>query len=146
MLFRSMLSLTAILVVRFIVPTPLTLNTSKASRKANPSFKSILKNTQLSRLNFGIFALHAAQMAMFIVVPLALATSGGLDVNQHWKVYLPVLLSSFVFMVPVIIVAEKFNRSKLVFVSSIFLMLIAQVMFGILINVFWGLEIGRAHV
>ena len=138
-MLTGMLSLTAILVVRFIVPTPLTLNTSKASRKATPSFKSILKNTQLSRLNFGIFALHAAQMAMFIVVPLALATSGGLDVNQHWKVYLPVLLSSFIFMVPVIIVAEKFNRSKLVFVSSIFLMLIAQVMFGILINVFWGL-------
>ena len=138
-MLTGILSLTAILVVRFIVPTPLTLNTSKASKKATPSFKSILKNTQLSRLNFGIFALHAAQMAMFIVVPLALATSGGLDVNQHWKVYLPVLLSSFIFMVPVIIVAEKFNRSKLVFVSSIFLMLIAQVMFGILINVFWGL-------
>jgi len=73
------------------------------------------------------------------VVPIALATSGGMDVNQHWKVYLPVLLSSFVFMVPIIILSEKFNRAKLVFISSIFLMLIAQLMFGILINVFWGL-------
>ena len=138
-MLTGFLSLSAILVVRFVVPTPLNINTSKVLKEPAPSFKSILKNKELSRLNFGIFALHAAQMAMFIVVPIALATSGGMDVNQHWKVYLPVLLSSFVFMVPIIILSEKFNRAKLVFISSIFLMLIAQLMFGILINVFWGL-------
>ena len=138
-MLTGFLSLSAILVVRFVVPTPLNINTSKALKEPAPSFKSILKNKELSRLNFGIFALHAAQMAMFIVVPIALATSGGMDVNQHWKVYLPVLLSSFVFMVPIIILSEKFNRAKLVFISFIFLMLIAQLMFGILINVFWGL-------
>ena len=138
-ILTGFLSLSAILVVRFVVPTPLTINTSKTLKEPAPSFKSILKNKELSRLNFGIFALHAAQMAMFIVIPIALATSGGMDVNQHWKVYLPVLLSSFVFMVPIIIVSEKFNKAKLVFISSIFLMLIAQLMFGILINVFWGL-------
>jgi MFS family permease len=138
-MLTGFLSLSAILVVRFVVPTPLNINTSKTLKEPAPSFKSILKNKELSRLNFGIFALHAAQMAMFIVVPIALATSGGMDVNQHWKVYLPVLLSSFAFMVPIIIVSEKFNKAKLVFISSIFLMLIAQLMFGILINIFWGL-------
>ena len=138
-MLTGFLSLAAILVVRFVVPTPISLNAEQTLKASPPSFQSILKNTQLSRLNFGIFALHAAQMAMFIVVPIALATSGGLDVNQHWKVYLPVLLSSFVFMVPIIIVSEKFNQSKLVFISSIFLMLMAQLMFGILIHVFWGL-------
>jgi MFS family permease len=138
-MLTGFLSLSAILVVRFVVPSPLNINTSKTLKEPAPSFKSILKNKELSRLNFGIFALHAAQMAMFIVVPLALATSGGMDVNQHWKVYLPVLLGSFVFMVPIIILSEKFNRAKLVFISSIFLMLIAQLMFGVLINIFWGL-------
>jgi MFS family permease len=138
-MLTGFLSLSAILVVRFVVPTPLTFNTSKTLKEPAPSFKSILKNKELSRLNFGIFALHAAQMAMFIVVPIALASSGGIDVNQHWKVYLPVLLSSFVFMVPIIVVSEKFNKAKLVFISSIFLMLIAQLMFGMLINIFWGL-------
>jgi MFS family permease len=140
-MLTGFLSLSAILVVRFVVPTPLNINTSKTLKEPAPSFKSILENKELSRLNFGIFALHAAQMAMFIVVPIALATSGGMDVNQHWKVYLPVLLSSFVFMVPIIILSEKFNRAKLVFISSIFLMLIAQLMFGVLINVFWGLVV-----
>ncbi|MEY4921076.1 MAG: Inner rane transport protein YajR, partial [Pseudomonadota bacterium] len=138
-MLTGFLSLSAILVVRFVVPTPLNINSSKTLKEPAPSFKSILKNKELSRLNFGIFALHAAQMAMFIVVPIALATSGGMDVNEHWKVYLPVLLSSFVFMVPIIIVSEKFNKSKFVFISSIFLMLIAQLMFGMLINIFLGL-------
>jgi MFS family permease len=138
-MLTGFLSLSAILVVRFVVPTPLNINTSKTFKEPAPSFKSILKNKELSRLNFGIFALHAAQMAMFIVVPIALATSGGMDVNQHWKVYLPVLLSSFIFMVPIIILSEKFSKAKLVFISSIFLMLIAQLMFGMLINIFWGL-------
>ena len=138
-MLTGFLSLAAMLVVRFVVPTPLTIKPFKMVKETTPTFKSIVKNTQLSRLNFGIFALHAAQMAMFILVPIALATSGGLDVNEHWKVYLPVLLGSFIFMVPIIIVSEKFNKSKLVFISCIFLMLIAQLMFGVLIHVFWGL-------
>jgi hypothetical protein len=33
------------------------------------------------------FALHAAQMAMFVVVPIALV-QGGLEGERHWLVYL----------------------------------------------------------
>ncbi|MFM8492060.1 MAG: MFS transporter, partial [Candidatus Methylopumilus sp.] len=51
-MLTGLLSLLAILVVRFVVPTPLTLKTSKVLKASQPSFKSILKNTQLSRLNF----------------------------------------------------------------------------------------------
>jgi len=131
------LALGGIAVLVWIVPSVAPV--VRDDQAVRPRLVDVLADRELARLNFGIFALHAAQMAMFIVVPLALATSGGLEVNQHWKVYLPVLLSSFVFMVPIIIVGEKFNKSKLIFVSSIFLMLVAQVMFGILINVFWGL-------
>ncbi len=138
-MLTGFLSLGAILIVRFVVPTPLTINIPITLKEPASDFISILKNTQLLRLNFGIFALHAAQMAMFILVPLALVTSGGLDVNQHWKVYLPVLLGSFVLMVPIIIASEKFNQSKLVFIGCIFLMLIAQLMFGFFIHIFWGL-------
>ena len=58
----GLLSLAAILVVRFVVPTPLSLNTSKVLKEETPSFKSILKNKELSRLNFGIFALDACLM------------------------------------------------------------------------------------
>jgi len=36
-----------------------------------------------------------------------LAKVGGLDARELWKVYLPVILVSFVLMVPVVFVAEK---------------------------------------
>ena len=40
-------------------------------------FGDVLKNPDLLRLNFGIFSLHAVQMAIFVVVPLALVSAGG---------------------------------------------------------------------
>jgi hypothetical protein len=36
-----------------------------------------------------------------------LISTGGLPVAEHWKVYLPALLMSFVIMVPAIVVAER---------------------------------------
>jgi predicted MFS family arabinose efflux permease len=99
----------------------------------------VLKNTQLLRLNYGIFALHAAQMAMFVVVPFAINDSSHLDVNQHWKIYLPVVLLSFLLMVPGIIYAEKQSKMKQVFVAAIAVMLLAQIMFAFSIHYFWGI-------
>jgi predicted MFS family arabinose efflux permease/copper chaperone CopZ len=92
-------------------------------------FSAVLADPQLLRLNFGIFTLHLAQMAMFVVVPAALVATGGLEVASHWKVYLPVVLGSFVLMVPAIIVAEKRARMKRVFVAAVALLLVSQLGF-----------------
>ena len=46
---------------------------------------------QLLRLNYGIFALHAALMALFVQVPFMLRDNG-VAAARHWLVYLPVLL------------------------------------------------------
>src|SRR3989475_6156954 len=54
----------------------------------------VLRNTEQLRLNFGIFSLHVVQMAIFVVIPVALVQYGGLAVSEHWKVYLPVVLGS----------------------------------------------------
>ena len=99
----------------------------------------MLKNKQLLRLNYGIFALHAAQMAMFVVVPFAITKSSQIEVNQHWHIYLPVLIGSFVLMVPAIIYAEKQAKMKQVFLLAIGLMLIAQLTFSASIQYFWGI-------
>jgi hypothetical protein len=53
--------------------------------------------------------------------------AGGLDGEHHWQVYLPVLLVSFVLMVPAIIYGEKRGELKRVFVSAVALMLAAQI-------------------
>jgi hypothetical protein len=62
-----------------------------------------------------------------------------MEVDQHWHIYLPVLIASFVFMVPAIIYAEKQSKMKQVFVGAISLMLFAQLMFSASIQNFWGI-------
>ncbi|MBI3095793.1 MAG: MFS transporter [Rhodocyclales bacterium] len=88
-----------------------------------PAFRDVLLDTQLLRLNFGIFTLHMVQMAMFVVVPGLLIRYGDLPLASHWKIYLPAVLASFVLMVPAIIVAEKRNKVQAVFVTAIGLLL-----------------------
>ncbi len=138
-MLTAVLTILAIGVVKFLVPNPQHSHYHSDASAAPEKLKNVLKNTQLLRLNFGIFALHAAQMAMFVVVPFAISESSQLNVNQHWMVYLPVLLGSFVLMVPAIIYAEKQAKIKQVFVSAIFLMLVAQMIFAYSIHAFIGI-------
>jgi MFS family permease len=70
-----------------------------APGRALKDFWNVLKDPQLARLNWGIFALHAVLMALFIVVPFSLRDAG-LPIAEHWKVYLPVMVGSFVLMLP----------------------------------------------
>ena len=135
----GVLAFAAMGVVKFIVPNP-AISRFHSDAEATPEkLRDVLNNGELLRLNFGIFALHAAQMAMFVVVPFALVKSGHLDANHHWQVYLPIMLVSFVLMVPAIIYGEKQGQLKRVFVSAIALMLAAQLVFAFSIAQFWGI-------
>ena len=134
----GILALAAIWVVKVWVPDPADTH-FHADAQANPAkLADVLKNDQLARLDFGIFALHAAQMAMFVVVPVALVNSG-LAADHHWAVYLPVLLGSFVLMVPAIIIGEKRGQMKPVFIGGVALMLLAQLGLAYGIEHFWGI-------
>lgn len=57
----------------------------------------VWKNADLMRLNFGVFALHTVQMAMWMAVP-ALLVQAGLGKDLHWQVYLPAVVVSFLFL------------------------------------------------
>ena len=93
------------------------------------AFSSVLKNRELMRLNFGVFVLHFAQMAMFVVVPAALVRVANIPLASHWKIYLPVMVVSFIAMLPAIIVGEKFAKMKQVFLVAIALLLLVQLGF-----------------
>ena len=134
----AILAALAILVIKFVVPNPLISSFHSDASAAPAKLKDVLKNGQLLRLNYGIFALHAAQMAMFIVVPFAILKTSNMDVNQHWKIYLPILIGSFILMIPAIIVGEKRGLLKQVFIGAVALMLVAQLCFAGLIGSFWG--------
>ncbi len=123
----GILALLAVLVVLRVVPTA-----PKIPRQPGwQSFVEVLTNRQLLRLNFGVFALHMMLTSMWVLLPVKLISTGGLPVAEHWKVYLPALLISFVIMAPAIILAERFARMKLIFNAAIVLLLAVQMGFGL---------------
>ena len=89
---------------------------------------------QLWRLNFGIFALHAAQMALFISLPF-LFLQMGIAQEAQWKVYAPMVLFGMVLMVPVIIYGEKKRKLKQTLLFAIGMMVVAQTMLATQHNV-----------
>ncbi|MDI6746202.1 MAG: MFS transporter [Rhodocyclaceae bacterium] len=100
---------------------------------ARASFVTVLLDPKLARLNFGVFALHLMQMALWMVVPAALIASGGLPGAEHWKVYLPAVLLSLALMVPAIIAAEKHGKLRPIYAGAVALLVLVQAglaMFG----------------
>ena len=135
----GVLATLAMLVIKYLVPDPHASRFHTDAEASPNKLREVLADTQLLRLNFGIFALHAAQMAMFVVVPFAISQSSGLSVNDHWMIYLPIMVLSFALMVPAIIYGEKRARLKQVFIGAIGVMLLSQLMFAGSIHYFWGI-------
>lgn len=134
----GILSVIAIFVVAKMIPDPKKSAFHSDAEVSPARLSDVLKNPQLLRLDFGIFSLHAAQMAMFIVIPAALIASGHMPEAQHWKIYLPVMIFAFVLMVPLIIYGEKKAKLKNVFVGAIALLLVSQLLFSVMLASFWG--------
>lgn len=123
----GVLAVVAIGLVRFVIPNPLLTHFHSDTEANRSKFAEVLRNKDLLRLDFGIFSLHAILMSVFIQVPFILKNNG-LDVAQHWQVYLPVMLLAFILMVPPIIIAEKKAKMKQVFMLAIALAFAAQLL------------------
>ncbi|MGA0114229.1 MAG: MFS transporter [Burkholderiales bacterium] len=134
----GVLAAAAIVVMwRFIPDAP---EQAPVRGRALKDFWSVLIDPQLARLNWGIFALHAALMALFIVVPFALRDAG-LPLAEHWKVYLPVMLGSFVLMLPPIMRAGNPAMLRRWFIVSVALLLAAHVALPWLTGDLWLLSL-----
>jgi predicted MFS family arabinose efflux permease len=120
------LAVVAIWVVLVVVPPEPSVHAHAAPDLSEATLGAVLRNPELIRLNLGMFVLHLVQMAMFVVVPRALVEAGGLSVDRHWAVYLPVVLVSFVLMVPPLLAAEKRRRTRAVFLASVAMLGIVQ--------------------
>ncbi|ULJ62037.1 MFS transporter [Wielerella bovis] len=121
----GILSLTSIALVKYYTPNPTQLRHHEDTQVSIGRIGEVLKNTQLLRLNYGIFALQAGLMAIFTALPFALRHLGW-DKSEHWQVYLPATVLGLIFMIPAIIIGETRNKLKQVFVLGIALVLLAQ--------------------
>ena len=124
----SALALVGIAITLFIVPAPRVLRVHRDAEAVPAMIGSTLRNPELLRLDFGIFALHAMLTASFLVVPGLLAATLGVKPRTEWLVYLPVLLVSVAVMVPAIIVGERFRRMKTVLVAAVAALAASQFM------------------
>ena len=84
----------------------------------------------LLRLNLGVFVLHTVQLAMWVAVP-ALLVQAGLPKDQHWQVYLPAVVLSFVAMGG-LFALERAGRLRAALLAAIGLVLLVQVGLGLL--------------
>jgi len=121
----ALLAALAILVILFVVPNPEKITLHRDAEYVPSELGTVIKNPELLRLNYGIFALHLILMASFVVVPL-LMRDAGLHGGSHWMVYLPVLVTSMAMIIPFVIIAEKKRQMKKVFIGAITALVVAN--------------------
>ena len=119
----AVLGVIAMFVTYYVLPSA-----KPAVQVQKASLKEVFFHPELMRLNAGVFALHATQVAMFLVVP-RLLVQAGLPLASHWQVYLPVVLLSFLLMAPILIFGEKKQQLRSIFLLAIALVLIAEFAF-----------------
>jgi MFS family permease len=124
----GVLAVIGIAITVLIVPTPQQLQVH-GDAEAVPAFVgSVLRNGVLLRLDLGIFSLHAALTAMFLVVPALLRATLDFAPRDDWMIYLPVLLVSVVVMGGAVVLGEKYRRAEAVFVGAIVALAVSMVL------------------
>ena len=124
----AVLAIIGILLVTFVVPTPKMTKTHRDVGIMKSYVKPVLTQSTLLRMNLSVFSLHLLMTANFAVLPLIFRDSLELATSQHWRIYLPVLFCSIIFSLPMIIIAEKFRKSKICFIIAVSLLVLSQVL------------------
>ena len=117
----GMLALAGVAVVIWLVPS----EPHKHKDMPRGKLSEVLTHAALLRLNFGVFVLHAVQLAMWVAIP-ALLVQAGLPKAEHWYVYLPAVLAAFVVMGASLFPLEKRGYLRAVFLGAIGLIGLVQ--------------------
>jgi MFS family permease len=120
------LALAGIAVVLWVVPP----EPRKHADAPKGRFGELLGQSDLLRLNFGVFILHTVQMSMWVAVP-AMLVQAGLAKEQHWHIYLPAVLLSFAAM-GLLFSMERKGRLRTALLGAIGLVLLVQIGLGML--------------
>lgn len=121
------MALLSILFLYLVVPDPKRQVHHRDAEVTAGMFGSVLRNPELLRLDFGVFVLHAALTAMFVILPMVLMDPAYplLESADQWKLYLPVMGGAFLLMIPLVVIAESRRKMKQVFVSAILMLVLS---------------------
>ena len=123
----ALLALLAILIVLYGIPTISDKDKiSVATQWQRNHIKDALKNKELLRLYFGVFALHAAMATNFLILPAEIVNRLHLESADHWIFYLLILGASVFLMWPMLAWGEKKQRVREVLLAAIFLLALSQ--------------------
>lgn len=120
------LALLGILVVAFVTPNPPRQSFHRDAQVSLRDVGRVAGDIELLKLGFGVFVLHLVLAATFVVFPLLLQQNLQVDEALHWRTYLPVFVLSIFLLVPMIIVAEKYRKSRLVFGLAVVMLALAE--------------------
>lgn len=126
----ALLATLAMPLIMFAVPNPPEHKKTESGIVAN-YLKPVLQNPSLLKVNFSVFILHLVMTANFTIIPRVLRDELGMESINHWKIYLPVLLISFILSVPQIIIAEKYRKMKPLFIIAIITIACSQIILGL---------------
>ncbi|OUS16218.1 hypothetical protein A9Q88_08670 [Gammaproteobacteria bacterium 50_400_T64] len=124
----SVLAAVGILVVAFAVPSPVARHGGHEVIPLPSMLGRVLRDAELRRLNIGIFALHFAQMATWVALPLMLEQTFDFARDRHWLLYLGTMGGGFVLMVPFIWYGESKRKMKPVFIIAVALLALAELL------------------
>ena len=111
------MALVGILIIAYWTPHEVT-SESKPEKQTLYQLRKTLLQSDLLRLDFGVFVLYAVQLAMWVGIP-SLLTQAGVSSKDHGWVYLPAVLLSFVFMGLTLFRLERRGKLKPLFLASI---------------------------
>ncbi len=123
----AILATLGLVFVFVVVPTPVKEPFHFDSEISPALLKPVLQNPHLQRLNIGIFCQHFILTSTFFAIPILLQQqieAGQLE--KSWHFYLPLMVFSFLAMMPFIIVAERKKQVKPVFVGAVTLIALCQ--------------------
>jgi predicted MFS family arabinose efflux permease len=113
------LGLAAIAVLFLLVPNP---ERSAYHREVGVRLSDLgdmFRQPDLLRLYVGVMVLHAVLQAMFLVLPLILRDTLGLQADKHWHAYLPALLLSLLLLFPLFAASGRSGVVKPYYCGSV---------------------------
>ncbi|WP_313699867.1 MFS transporter [Pantoea sp.] len=137
----AILASLGIVITLMVVPSASHHVLNRESGMVKGSFRKVLANPRLVKLNIGIFCLHVLLMSSFVALP-GQFEQAGFPAPEHWKVYLCTMLIAFAGVVPFIIYAEVKRRMKRVFVGCVGMIVIAEIVLWGAEGHFWTLVVG----
>lgn len=122
----AVLTICCIPLIKFGVATPAQQTPAGDTIPRRNQLKSLLIDSNLWRLNISVLIVHMLITCFFVQVP-TLLSEADFGLNEHWKIYTPILLISVLFLV----VLMKLGARVPTGIAFIFSLLLMSLGFGL---------------